>query len=583
MNRPFCIAGAACWLISTSVAGAGEITLDECLQRAAGHNSGIKAYEKAHEAAKSGKDGSLAAFFPSLALKARYTLADEPDRLVVSKDSLTSGLPAQDINLADTRHDTYQAGIFLTQPLFTGGNLSGAFDRASSQVQTAEHETSYQRALLYEQVRRTFYDLLAADSRVTSLTKTVQARTRLAGISKARLAEGYASRQDLLQAEAELSEAEAQLVAAQQQADLLQTTLRQLTQSPPDELLQPRGELSKLRIQPPLQEFLHQGPAARDDLKALQFRIKQKDAAVTVAKSGYFPNISLQGGYLRQRDTYATRPEIWSVTVQAEWQLFDWGKTRADVQRARSLSQQEQFQLEELQKSARTEIELLWRQSQTELSRLLSLEARLKAAEHAVETLLAKQQEGSIRLADLYAGEASLWQAYADYSQSAAQLHGVAAGLERATSQPMDRWLVRSPLYRPDFEGITARLGAAAIPKPVAAAVQPDVSPPAPVRPVTDAPRPSAPATTAAPATLPVRYRLQFGLFSQKTNAEQLVQQMQRNYPHLLTLVVDEGDRFRVLSEPYATRQAALQTIQRLGIREYLIKAENSMVTPSRQ
>lgn len=571
MTRLICIAGAACWLLSTSAAGAGEITLAECLQRAAHQNSGVKAYEKAHEAAKSGKDVSRASFFPSLTMKARYTLADEPDRLVVTKDSLTTGLPSQDINLADTRHDTYQAGLFLTQPLFSGGNLLGAFDRASSQVQSAEHETNYQRALLYEQVRRTFYDLLAAGTRITSLTKTVQARTRLTEIVKARLAEGYATRQDLLKAEAELSEAEAQLVAAQQQADLMLTTLRQLTQSPADEPLQPRGELTILRIQKPLQEFLRQGPAARDDLKALQFRIKQQDAAVTMAKSGYFPHLSLQGSYLRQRDTYATRPEIWSVTVQAEWQLFDWGKTRADVQRARSLSQQEQFQLEELQKSARTEIELLWRQSQTELSRLLSLEARLKAAEHAMEGSMAKQQEGSIRLADLYASEAFLWQAYADYNQSAANLHGIAAGLERATSQSMDQWLARAPLYRPDFEGIASRLEAAAVPKPAGAAT------PAPAQPAIGEPPAPSSTTAAAPAVLPVRYRLQFGLFAQKANAVQLMQQLQSSHPHLLKLVlVDEGTRFRVLSEPYATRQSAVQTVRQIGIRDYMIKADST-------
>lgn len=568
-----------CCLLALDTACAAEVTLEECLKLAARQNSGLKAFEKSKEAAASSKKMNQAALLPSLSMKAHYSLADKPEKFLVTKDSLSPGLPSQDTNLADNRRDNYHAGLYLTQPLFTDGNLISSLKRSDYQLRATEHENSYQITLLFEQVRKTFYELLAANISVSSHKKTLETRQKLVMIAKARQEEGFAGKEDILLASADLADAEARLIAARHQSDLLSTRLHQLTQSGTDEPLVPSGDLMKLRIELPLHDFLKHGDSSRDDIKAVQFKVKQKEAEVGMAKSGYFPNIFLQGAYLRQRDTYITRPDNWSVSVNAEWNIFDWGRTSSNVQRARALNQQEAHQLEELKKSARSEIELFWRQAHTELGRLLSLEARLMAAEHAVEKSMAKRREGIIRQTDLYISEAALWQAYSEYSQSAAILHGIMASLERATTQPMDSWVVRSPLHRPDFELIASRLGAA---EGLAAKVREatETANPSPTTnkiatleagKVVDASQ-QEPATSQS---VKPQYYIQFGAFSKQVNANHLLNELKARYSGSLKLSIATKDGMhRVVTGYYTDKNSMMKQIHSLRITNYIIKSD---------
>lgn len=558
-----------CGTVGITTAHAAEVTLEQCLARTANQNSGLKAFEMATEAAESTKSSNRAAFFPALKMKARYTLTDQPEKFVVQKDSLTPGLPVQDVNIGDEHRDSYQVGFFLTQPLFTGGNLRYAYERSGYQLRAAESEMKYQRVLLEERVKKTFYELLASTVRVTSLTRNLQARKNLCQIVREQLTEGYATRQEILAAEAAESEAEAQLLDAQNQAEIHLAKLRQLMNVPADEPLKPVGDLSKLRVDLPLHELERLGGDERYDIQTLSFQLQQREAETGIARSAFFPNISMQGGYLRQRESNVTHANVWSVTLQAEWNLFDWGKTSADVQKAAALRRQLAFHLEESRKQATTEIASLWHQARTDLGLLLSGEARVKLAEHALEQSLVRYQEGKVRRVDLFMSEVALWQAYGDYQEKAAALHGVMASLERATAKSMDRWVVRSPLYQPDFAGIADRLAAAAPVGPAKkrVAVKAEV-------PAGELKKSGLKSNTTA---LPV-YRLQFGAFSSKVNAEKLVKELNAHAAQELKLVIVAGSgMFRVMSDGYDSKAKALNVVQKAGITTYLIKQENPL------
>jgi outer membrane protein TolC len=559
-----------CSIVGITTVHATELTLEQCLARAAKQNSSLKAFEMATEAAESNKSSNRAAFFPALKVKARYTLTDQPEKFVVQKDALTPGLPVQDVNIGDEHRDSYQVGLFLTQPLFTGGSLRYAYERSGYQLRAAESEMKYQSALLDERVKKTFYELLASTVRVTSLTRNVQARKKLCQIVQEQLAEGYATRQEILAAEAAVAEAEAQLIDAQNQAEIHQAKLQQLMNVPADEPLKPLGHLSKLRIDLSLGELERLGSSERHDIQTLSFQLQQREAETGIARSAFFPNISLQGGYLRQRETNMTQANVWSVALQAEWNLFDWGKTNADVQKTIALRRQQAFHLEELKKQAVTEIATLWHQARTDLSLLLSGEARVKLAEHTLEQSLARYQEGKLRRVDLFMSEVALWQAYGDYQEKAAALHGVMASLERATAKSMDRWVVRSPLYQPDFADITDRLAAA--------------TPGGSGKDSTDERVKSLTATIrktesqSAKTALPV-YRLQFGAFSNRENAEKLLKALNSlsAQEELKPVIVLTSGTFRVMSERYDSKVRALNVVQKLGITTYLLKKENPL------
>ncbi|MCE1227295.1 MAG: TolC family protein [Geobacteraceae bacterium] len=569
----------------------------------------------ATDAALNYKDSQRASFFPNLKLRAQYSLSDQPDRISIPRDSLATGLPLVDTNITNTHRDTYQMGVYLNQPIFTGGNLWHTYVRSGYQHRAAENQARYHKEQLTEQVKQVFAELLAANVRVTSLSKSLEARKNQSRIVKDRLLEGYANREELLLAGASLSATEAKLVQASNHVDALQLRLYQLIGAQPDERFDLSGKLKKLRIDQPLDDFVRQADLfSRPDLQALRYRVKQREEEVGVARSGFFPSVSLQAGYTRQSETSVVRPEVWSITLNAEWSLFDWGKTVADVRRSNALSRQEAYSLDESMKTARNEVVLLWRQSRAELGTLLETEAQLKSAEHIAEKTLNRFLEGKARRADVLDAEAALWLALGEYHGAAAVVYGTMASLERATTSAMGRWVVDEPLYQPDLEGFSQRMTKAFNHAGAGRAAKPVVISPALVEVGTavtvptmrqQAPASSVKSANSLKSQVPsgavadkkvvimsqqgtghsprqqepiagvVMYRIQLGAFSKRENAELLLKAIIPETSPLKPSIVYEDGLYRVVSAYYNSRSEAIQSIQPLGIKNYMVRAGN--------
>src|SRR6185369_13307498 len=147
---------AFCCLGWATGATGTPITLDACLQRADQRNSALKSFEMAAQAAGESLIISRTFFYPTLKLRATYTLADNPQRLIVPGNSLATGVPPQDVTLNTADRDTYNIGLYLQQPLFTGGSLTQNLRRAEFQAEAAQSDTTYQRSQVAQVVKKTF-------------------------------------------------------------------------------------------------------------------------------------------------------------------------------------------------------------------------------------------------------------------------------------------------------------------------------------------------------------------------------------------------------------------------------------------
>lgn len=79
----------------------------------------------------------------------------------------------------------------------------------------------------------------------------------------------------------------------------------------------------------------------RPELKALRLALKNADHGVTLAQSAYYPEVNLVGSYKQNGDNPPATENDYgnthnaSVTLQVRWTFFEWGKTRAEVNKYR--------------------------------------------------------------------------------------------------------------------------------------------------------------------------------------------------------------------------------------------------------
>lgn len=539
------------------------VTLETCLQRADQRSSSLKSSEMAAEAADESLVISRASFYPTLKLRAAYSLADNPDRLIIPGNSFAINVPPRDVILSTGDHDTYSVGLYLQQPLYTGGNLTQSKRRAEFLAQAAKSDTSYQRTQVAQMVKKTFFEALAARIHVQALLKSSAGAKEQLRVVQELLLEGHADREELLTAEMDVSKAEAALAQGENRAALTLAALRNLINAAPDESIEPVGSLPGIHLTAPLNELQAIGLHKRADLISLQAKVQQGSADVAIARSGFFPQISLVGSYLRQPETATLRPDVWSIGARAEWSLFEWGRTSAEVRRATALAQQEVFRQDDARKSVLLEVEQFWRDMKDAEAWLQAEEAQLKSAEYELDKVLDRFQEGLVKKADVLKSEAALWHAYSGYVQSAGTLHTTLAGLERATGADLAPWLEYQPLHEPAFGDIALRVARAShakLPLPG----------PAPASP---AAVPEEEKNIIPPKNVKPAYLVQFGAFKLRENAERALKSMIRETqkPPKLTIINEQG-MFKVIAGPFIKKEEAVSAATGLGAKDFLVK-----------
>jgi outer membrane protein len=488
----------ACSLLGWSASAfAAPITLETCLQRADQKSSSVKSFEMAAQAANESLTISRTSFYPTLKLKGAYTLYDRPQRLIINRNAFETGVPPQDVSLTTGDRSVYTLGLYLQQPLYTGGALTQTRRRAEFQAQAAQSDTAYQRAQTAQQVKKAFFEALASTLQVQALLKGTAAAREQARVVQERLQEGHASREDLLAAQLEISRAEAAWARGENRAEMALATLRKLISAAPEESLEPSGPLAKAHLKAPLSELLGLGLQQRADLKALAARVQQGSAEVGVARSAFYPQVSLVGSYLRQQETAITRADVWTIGAQVEWSLFEWGRTSAEVRRATAWAAQDQYRQEEASKNAQLEIEQYWHDMKDGEAQVRAAETQVITREYALEKILDRFQEGYLKRVDVLLAEAALWDADAAYVRSAADLNATQANLQRAAGVALEPWLESGPLYQPDFGAIEKRINQSALSRPLATGFPNAVPQEIPAEPA------AAPVVSAPAAVLP--------------------------------------------------------------------------------
>ena len=172
---------------------------------------------------------------------------------------------------------------------------------------------------------------------------------------------------------------------------------------------------------------------------------------ISIAKGDFLPQISLEGKYTMQKETYVTRPDQWMLSLQLDWSLFEWNRTKAEVSKAKALMQKQQYEHEDLTKRIIFQAEESWRTVQEKSTEVNVKEKQLRTAEYSFKLAAEKYSEGAIKMVDFLNAEADLIKAYNEYLVAINDLNIALAELEIAASGSQESWFKRREIYKPDF------------------------------------------------------------------------------------------------------------------------------------
>ena len=214
-----------------------------------------------------------------------------------------------------------------------GAGVSGA--QASAQASAADLAAA--RLAAQGELAANYIGLRLADAQLALLADTVQGYQRVLQITRNRVRAGVAPSSDLLQAQTQLANASAERLGVQRQRAQLEHAIAILLGKAPAEFTL---EAAPWTLQVPdipagLPSTLLE---RRPDIAAAERRVAAANAQIGIARSAYFPSLSLGGSYGVAGSTlgglFSASNTLWSLGLSAAQALFNAGATGARVDQA---------------------------------------------------------------------------------------------------------------------------------------------------------------------------------------------------------------------------------------------------------
>ncbi|MRV75895.1 RND transporter [Duganella sp. FT92W] len=241
------------------------------------------------------------------------------------------------------------------------GRLGAAVSGAQASAQASQADLAAATLSAQGELAASYFALRAADAQAALLDATVAGYEKALRIADNRFKAGIAARTDVLQAQTQLDNARIdRLSVTRQRAQLEHAMAILLGKAPADFTLAASAERNPPYGTPPRTADLN-GPAAvpvitvprlpdvpvipagvpsellqrRPDIAAAERRVASANAQVGVARSAYFPSLTLSASYgfgaSQVAGLFSASNSLWSLGLAAAQTLFDGGAIKARV------------------------------------------------------------------------------------------------------------------------------------------------------------------------------------------------------------------------------------------------------------
>ena len=281
----------------------GKLGVEDCIKLTLVHNKMLQRTMEEKNIAHGSRLSASAAYLPNVGASAQYLRKDEVISLSVP------GLPPIPFNVLDN----YSAVLSVTQPIYAGGAISAQVRGAQLlTLLTDEVVRAAVQDVVYS-AQTAYYNLVLSQHLVDVSTDAVRsAKVHLDQVEKRRTG-GVASDFDVLRAQVELSNFEADLIRSRNAIDLARANLIKIVGVSQDSDFVLSDELVYAPIQVSADDAVQAAFTNRPDLYQQEYRIRQQREQLKIARSRYLPNVS---GFFS--DTWAN-PDPHSVTAEKKW------------------------------------------------------------------------------------------------------------------------------------------------------------------------------------------------------------------------------------------------------------------------
>jgi outer membrane protein len=367
MRKVFIFSGIFFFLLagSSPALASDVLTLEQSIEIALERSLSALSADEEIRAKEFEERSAKAEFYPKLSTSYTYTRLDG-DTVNDAKTTTYFYNPSTGTHfpkeISAFERNNYEWNVTATQPLFTGWRLTISRDLASLGVDIAkiQKETTIQDLVV--DVKSAYFGILKAAKLQTVAKQAVEQLEAHLAVAQAFYDEGIIAKNDLLQTEVQMAQARQDLISATNALELAKSRFNTLLRRGINEAVNIKDILDYTPVRLHLNEAFQKAQRNRTEIQEVSLNVVSAEKGVRLSKTSYYPSVSLIGNYQRETDDilFESDPgedaDNWTLTLQADWTFWEWGKKRHDVAAARAGLAKARYLLNEIKDNIQLEV-----------------------------------------------------------------------------------------------------------------------------------------------------------------------------------------------------------------------------------
>jgi outer membrane protein len=335
----------------------GKLSVEDCVKLTLVHNKMLQQTLEEKNVAEGQLVSSRSAYLPNVSVSAQY----QRKELVPSFDIPGPGGTTQHVELGTV--DNYSTGLTVTQPLYAGGAISAQVRAARLFALLADQTIRAATQDVVFATETAYYNLLLSQHLVDISTDAVHsAKVHLDDVEKKRSG-GVASNFDVLRAQVELSNFDADLIRSKHAINIARANLIKIMGVSQDSDFVLADEFAYTPIKVSMEQAVATALTNRPDLYSREYQIRLQREQLQVARSRYLPNVSayFANSWSSPSPTNfgsssSEWGRIWEAGVQGAWPIFDGFQREGNVMVQKARLKQAQIGLVDAEETALYEL-----------------------------------------------------------------------------------------------------------------------------------------------------------------------------------------------------------------------------------
>lgn len=344
-------------------------------------------------------------------------------------------VPARNIDVSLSPGATAYVVAQASQPLSQLYKIHLAVREQQLSVDLNSEKARGQRQSMIRDVRQAYYSVSQTESALEAEAATVKQYQELDRVVLQYVSQEAALKSESLDVKAKLAQEQYKILQLQ---DTLDTQKEQLNNLLGREISTafrverfPAASLEEIDLTVAQQTALSHRP----EIRQAEIAIKQAEYDRRLAKAQYIPDLGAAVHYLSPFNVEILPKNIVSAGVELNWEPWDWGRRKDDINQKQVAWEQSQYQLKETQSKVLMDVNSSFRKLSETRALLTVAQAARAAATEKLREVTEKFEQKAVLLRDVLQQQAAVANANSDYAQALSSFWSAKADFERAMGE----------------------------------------------------------------------------------------------------------------------------------------------------